>query len=363
VWKLPTRPIIALSGALLALSACGDGGITERTSCSVPGGAEPFTFESGGYRLSGFIDAPPTPGPHPAILLVHDDEPTDVANGRGDYPELREVFRSAGLATVVWDRRGSGCSAGRNRGIADLFLRTDDVLAAVDALRGRADIDPKRIGLWALGRGAYVAPMAAARSAKIAFMIVVGAPGGTPGHEIAYEVHQNLEAEGVPEKDADEIAMGVARAMAAMAEQKNYDAFKGLTEALKQNPHMQRVWRLAPELFPDSERYAEWQESGALDVSPDRFLPALEIPVLALWGNLDSEVDWQGSVKVYREAFARGKNSLDIRVFKDADHRICKASASPVGERVAGDECKPAPDYFDTMLLWLQAHGFAAAAP
>jgi alpha-beta hydrolase superfamily lysophospholipase len=368
---VPTPPllrIIALSGVLLALCGCGDGGISERAdrlSCAAPTGTEAFGFDSGGYRLSGFIDSPSTAAPHPAILLLHDAGATDVFHGRGDFPRLRDAFRSAGLATVVFDRRGSGCSGGRDRGVADLYVNADDVLAAVDALRGRADIDPERIGLWAPGRGAYVAPMAAVRSSAIAYMIVVGAPANTYGGEAAYRVRKNLELEGVPEGEAEAVGRDVARAMNVMAEQNPYAAFERVAEPLKRNPYMQRLWRVAPELFPDPERYAEWQESGALDVNPQRFLPALELPVLAIWGDLDSEVDWHESMRVYRDAFARdGNDSLETQVFNDADHTICKAASGSLGERPdRGAECDPAPGYFDAMLLWLRNHGFAAAAP
>jgi alpha-beta hydrolase superfamily lysophospholipase len=368
----PAARIIALCTVLLGLSACGDGGISERAerlSCAVPSGTEAFGFDSGGYRLSGFIDAPATPAPHPAVLLLHDAGPTGVFHGRGDFPKLREAFRSAGLASVVFDRRGSGCSGGRDRGVADLYANADDVLAAVDALRARADIDAERIGLWAPGRGAYVAPMAAARSSAVAFMIVAGAPGDTYGNEAAYRVRKNLELEGVPAAEAKDIGRDVAQAMAVMAEQKPYDAFESLAEPLKRNPYMQRLWRVAPDLFPDPERYTEWQESGALDVNPRRFLPALELPVLAVWGGLDSEVDWQGSLRAYRDAFARdGDGALDTQVFDDADHSICAASTgtdSGAAEEQLdpGAECEPAPGYLDAMLAWLRGHGFAADSP
>ena len=39
--------------------------------CDAPNGTIPFSFESGGVSLAGFIDPPDSPGPHPAILLIH----------------------------------------------------------------------------------------------------------------------------------------------------------------------------------------------------------------------------------------------------------------------------------------------------
>jgi pimeloyl-ACP methyl ester carboxylesterase len=354
------RRIMVISSCALALSGCGDGGVNGRSAaCEAPPGTEAFDFESGGQRLVGFIDAPATPGPHPAVLLIHDRGPTDVTKGSGDFPRLREAFRSVGLASVVWDRRGSGCSEGRDRGLADLYLRADDVLAATGALRRRDDIDAEHIGLWALGEGGWVAPMAAARDGEFAFMIVVSGPGKTPSHEAEYFVRSSLEQEGLPQ--AEEIAQAFERAMAAMADQKGYNAFRNLAKPLTETPFFEPLRNAAPDLFPGAERYEALQESGVLDISTGRFLPALEMPVLAVWGDRDIEVDWRQSIKVYREAFTRGRNAqLDTRVFDDADHWICEAGDGSLEERLGREDCAPVQGYIDTLLAWLRGRGFSA---
>src|SRR5690606_8675990 len=137
--------------------------------CSVPDGTLPLVFTSAQRQLFGFIDPPATDPPHPAILLLHDAGRTDITRGSGDFAELRGALRDAGIASVIWDAAGSGCSGGRYRGIADLYVRADDVLAAVEALSARDDIDASRIGVWAIGEGAWVAPMAAARGDALDF--------------------------------------------------------------------------------------------------------------------------------------------------------------------------------------------------
>src|SRR5690606_8740980 len=132
--------------ALLVVGACSDDPLTGlMRNCEAPGGTSPFTFDAGGRRLSGFVDVPDGPGPHPAVMLIHGEGPTDVMRGVGDYARLRDAFREAGVASVVWDKAGSGCSTGRYRGIADLYLRSDEIVAAVDALRAAPGrLDPER---------------------------------------------------------------------------------------------------------------------------------------------------------------------------------------------------------------------------
>jgi acetyl esterase/lipase len=50
-----------------------------------------------------------------------------------------------------------------------------DALSAVSYLRGRKEIDPKRIGLYGHSEGASVVPLAASRSKDVAFIVLAGA--------------------------------------------------------------------------------------------------------------------------------------------------------------------------------------------
>src|SRR5690606_5860004 len=133
--------------------------------------------------------------------LLHDAGQTDITRGDGDFAEIRDAFRRAGVASFVWDQAGSGCSGGRYRGIADLFVRGDDVLAAVEALTGHPRLDPERIGAWALGEGVWPAAMAAARGA-IDFLILVGGPESGPIERIRYAAERHLVTLG---HDADDV--------------------------------------------------------------------------------------------------------------------------------------------------------------
>ncbi|HEX5420622.1 MAG TPA: alpha/beta hydrolase [Gammaproteobacteria bacterium] len=358
--RRPLGPPLVLLALACILQGCGDGRTSRIGACSAPPGTSAFSFDSDGARLYGFIDEPPGPGPHPAVLLIHGEGRTDVTHGRGDFPTQRAALRAAGIAGVIWDRRGSGCSAGRFRGLADLFLRSDDVLAAAKALAERKDIDADRIGLWARGRGGWVAPMALTRSRTLAFMIVVGGPGLTPGHEAEYLVRKNLELAGVPDDRVHAAAAATRTAWQAMAEQKSYLVFQTAAAPLEEQPAFQSLLQAAPYLFPDPERYTALQESGVLDLSTEAFLPAVRVPVLAIWGSLDSVVDARTSREVYRKAFAAGRNpNLDTRVFERAGHDLCKARTGSIQEQQSRARCVPTPGYLDTVVEWLRTRGFA----
>ena len=108
--------------------------------------------------------------PAPAVVFVHGAG----AAVRGDrYHELARHFARKGVAALIYDKRGCGASTGdwTRAGMHDL---AEDALACVRLLRGRADVNPNRVGLWGLSQGASVIPIAAGRTPNVAFLIAVG---------------------------------------------------------------------------------------------------------------------------------------------------------------------------------------------
>jgi uncharacterized protein len=342
----------AAAGALL-VSACEEEPRSRiAQGCEAPRGVEPLVFESAKRQLFGYIDAPRARGPHPAVLLIHDSGQTDVTRGNGDFAELRTALRAAGFASVVWDQPGSGCSGGRYRGLADLYLRSDDVLAAVDALREQGQIDAERVGALAVGEGAWPAAMAAARGG-LDFLILVGGPAADPIGRMRYVARQHLIGEGYDEEEAESLSARLADALGMMRDQAGYRDYRAAVQPLSQYPLFPPLSELAGDVYASERRYDELRESAALHVTIDVFLAALEIPVLAMWGDRDADVDWRRGVRVYEEAFERAANdSALIRLFDGADHLICA--------EVEGEECRLAEGFLETVIAWLRAHGLAA---
>ena len=331
-------------------------------SCSAPAGTAPFIFTSAARQLFGFVDAPEGEGPHPVAMLLHDGGRTDITRDNGGFTELRAAFREAGIATVVWDAAGSGCSGGRYRGIADLYVRADDVLAAAAALAERDDIDASRVGAWAVGEGAWVAPMAAARSNALAFLILVGGSGGDPIERLSVFATQNLVREGYPQDEAEAVARRLADALEMMRDQAPYRDYRAAMEPLTNYPLLPSMSESGADIHPTERRYDELRESAVLHVEPRVFLAALEIPVLALWGEHDGWTDRERAASVYREAFALAANeAASVKVVDDADHTMCAASG-PTARPFAADSpetsCALADGYLETMTAWLERNGF-----
>jgi hypothetical protein len=144
----------------------------------------------GGVVLHGTVSAPAgPPARHPAMVML-----TGAGSGgrQTRLPEA-EAFARHGIVTLVYDKRTEGYSLLHR----DYSVLAGDALAAVRLLRTRADVDPAKLGLWALSEGAFVAPLAANRSTDVRFVITVGAVGVTPAAQTAWAYGQFLHHDGV----------------------------------------------------------------------------------------------------------------------------------------------------------------------
>ena len=121
---------------------------------------ERVDFSCRGIRCAAWLTLPSGPGPHPAVVLVH---------GLGATHEMmltqyEQHFAGAGIATLAFDYRNAGASDGQPRQHISMRKQRRDVVAALEHLRSRPEIDGGRIGLWGTSLGGMnVARVAAAR--------------------------------------------------------------------------------------------------------------------------------------------------------------------------------------------------------
>jgi uncharacterized protein len=102
-------------------------------------------------------------------------------------------FARQGVAALIYDKRSIGYTFVR-RSYSELAT---DTLGAVDALRAQPGVDPAKVGVWGLSEGGWVAPLAASRSSKVAFVIVVGGNAMTPIRQQLWSETSSLRRVGV----------------------------------------------------------------------------------------------------------------------------------------------------------------------
>src|SRR5215208_2878008 len=137
---------------------------------------------SGAVLVGSYTRAGPT-----AIVALH-----GASEGERSwylYRHLHDVLPPAGIGVLTFDRRGDGESTGSpSRG--RFTIQADDALAFA------RELDVDTVGLWGISQGGWVAPLAATRSPRIAFLVLLASTGVTPAEQMRYAVAEQIRRAG-----------------------------------------------------------------------------------------------------------------------------------------------------------------------
>lgn len=283
-----------------------------------PAAALPYTeadvrFQSGRVTLAGTLRLPLAPGAHAAVFLLQ---------GSGNADREAESFYADylarhGLATLVYDKRGTGRSGGdyRQSSFDDYAA---DALAGVHYLQSRSEIDPKRVGLSGRSHGGIVVPLAASLSKDVAFIINISGTGVPPYQQVTYQAETEMRRDGFSEAEiAEAVAYMNLKWQVARAGGEGWDRLAVATRAARGKKWAERV-QLAEK--PD-DIVPSWQREMGYDPMPA--LEKVTQPVLAVFGELDTSTPVAATTANYRNALSRGGNkAYTIKVFPRADHAL-----------------------------------------
>jgi dienelactone hydrolase len=314
----------------------------------VPYLTEDVAFKHGDAALSGTLFLPEGAGPHPAVVFVHGSS-LDLRDG---YRFYADHFARAGVAALIYDKRGSGASSGNSQR-ATLDDLVGDAEAAVRLLAGRADIDSARVGLWGLSQGAMLAPLIAQR-AGAAFVIAVSGPGVSFGETAAYQDSVKLRRRGFTPADAAEAARVHRRLTEWIRTGQGEAELASLMQRTADLP-----WRRhtgIPRRLPSPEDRAGWYWSTR-PLDPIAAWKALRVPALVVLGADDALLPARLSAERIEQALRAGGNrDARVLVLPGGDHML-KRPPGPAGGGGSGWSWpRPVDGYMDTVTHWLLQH-------
>lgn len=303
---------------------------------------EEVSFQSGGFTLSGTLRVPLAKGRHPALFLLQGSGAAD----REAESFYADYFARHGIATLVYDKRGTGSSGGdyRDESFNDFAA---DALAGIRFLQRRGEIDPGRTGLYGRSHGGMVVPLAASLSKDVAFIINVSGAGVSPHQQMTYQAEAEMRRDGFSEAD-------IAEAVAYMNQKWEVARTGGegwnRLQAATQNARDKKWLARAQPATKLDDIVPSWKLQMGYDP-----LPALErvnCPILAVFGELDISSPVAQTTANYRKAAAKSGNSdYTLKVLPNADHSLLvwPKPADPAHWPVL------APGYLDTMRNWIHA--------
>ncbi|HEX8171578.1 MAG TPA: alpha/beta hydrolase [Thermoanaerobaculia bacterium] len=298
-------------------------------------------------KLSGTLYLPERSTPAPAVVFLHGSGPQTRA---GAAP-IAQRFAEAGIAALVFDKRGCGASSGswQAASLADL---ASDAVAAVRLLAARADLDRTKIGLWSISQSGWYAPIAANQEPAVSFVIVATGGGASP-REVEWAGYERaLSHRGIAGRDLDAARALVREYLEYLRTGEGRDELIRHIDNVKES-----AWYPALSLgrvLPSAETRPQWEWVAAYE--PARDIETLAVPVLLLFGGKDPFTP-ASSLERWTTALARSSAATStIRTFPEAGHGLI------VGEHRSDVSAPPvyAVGYIETMIAWVN---HVAAAP
>jgi pimeloyl-ACP methyl ester carboxylesterase len=285
-----------------------------------PARIEEITFQSGEFTLVGDLRLPTGEGPFPVVLFVHGSGDAD-RTAFGLYLPVMERMLQAGYAVFSWDKPGNGESTGQLREPYLRHQRAQIVLDAIEVMKARSDIDAQRIGLWGTSQASWVMPLALAQSKDIAFMICVSCSGMSGRDQMAFQVVAQSFCGGVSGEKADE----PSRLLAELDITRAFETYK---EYLRYRAVLDSLAELGSVSIESEPILSEgvWQENDPDHEdtwNPIEVIERARIPVLAIFGEKDSQGDPIQGAHAWRKALARAGNPYSrVEVFPGVDHLL-----------------------------------------
>jgi uncharacterized protein len=300
------------------------------------------TFSSRDVRLKGTLISPSTGGKHPAIILVHGSGPE---NREYILPWARFLIRR-GIAVLGYDKRGVGGSTG-DWNTASFEDLADDVVAAFEYLKTRSDIDPKQIGLLGVSQAGWIMPLAAVRAKDLAFLISISGAGVPAAETTIDQAHNEMTAGGMKPQTVAAI-VGLMKLQYQFARTgKGWDEYAAAREQLAN-----RIGP-PPDTFPPTPDHPYWETIRRLYLyDPAPTLRQLQVPVLALFGELDNNILAQKNKAAWEAALKAAVNrDYTLLVLPSANHGMFEARVGNNAEMPSLQRLVPA--YFTAVDDWL----------
>ena len=212
-------------------------------------------------------------------------------------------------------------------------------MAIVEDIAIRPEIDPRRIGLWGFSQGAWVAPLAASRSSKIAFLVLLASTGVRPSEQMLYGTAKHARMAGF----GDDAATRIADVRRVVDEHRRGNATRasaqGAIDTIRDEPFFEHAWLPANLEGVD----VAWPD---MDFDPEPIFAGVRVPTLLFYGEDDEWSPIDASIAAWQRAAQRARNH-DVTVVRLAG----TAHAPTLGGAETIDAI--APEYERALLEWL----------
>lgn len=266
-----------------------------------------------GIKLAGTLTFPNLKGTFPAVVLVtgSGQQNRDEEIGRHKpFWIIADYLTRQRIAVLRVDDRGIGGSTGNfDQSTTGDFA--DDALAGIEFLLSRQEINPKKIGIIGHSEGGTVASIAASRSSDVAFIVSMAGVYENFEDVVLYQILNQLKLQGIKDEDI-ELECNWRKQIYRLAKENTDSAIAA-----------RKLWELYNELTKDEITKLNWPKERQdaqikqvlnpwwryiLCLDDKAILMKVKCPVLAIYGELDQQVNPDKNIPIIENALNEGGN-------------------------------------------------------
>ncbi|UCE59754.1 MAG: alpha/beta fold hydrolase [Phycisphaerales bacterium] len=344
------------------------GVVSPRGQSDTATGSEDVTFNNGDVTLAGTLTLPLSGGPHPAVVLISGSGRQDRDGAMKAVPGYRSFAIIAahlarnGFAVLRYDDRGVGQSTGEYiKAEESDFIK--DAQAAFLYLTSRQDIDVESVGLLGHSEGSMIAAIVAGNESRVAFVISMAGVAVDGYSVLLRQAKRQAQARGMNVEQVAAVMRQQRRMLDLVVAQKWEELRDAVYETALNHLHALPEDRKA--LLGDLESFAQRKAAGTVSTFQHpryQFIlrrdnakdwARVSVPVLALFGELDVQVDAAQNKSALEETLARaGNDDLTTIVLPAANHLFLKSRTGSMSE-YAGMEKEFVPGFLEAISDWL----------
>jgi len=331
-----------------------------------------FENKAAGITLAGTLTMPSTGRDFTAVILItgsgaqnRDEE----IMGHKPFLVIADYLTRRGIAVLRYDDRGFAQSTG-NIETATTADFADDVEGAVAYLKIRKEINPQKIGLMGHSEGGVIAPMVAARSKDVGFIVML-AGSGIRGDKLLFSQQELIyRASEVPENQIADIRKLNARlydkviaSKENVSHQEILDFMMSMKDGIAANVRSgvsvdDTIRGAAAELSSPWMQYF-------LRYDPAPALEKVKVPVLAVNGGNDLQVPAKENLAAISAALKRGGNqNVTVKEYPGLNH-LFQESVTGLPTEYAAIEQTFSPDVLKDLADWILTrifHGISSCS-
>lgn len=296
----------------------------------------------------------------PAVVMVTGSGPQnrdEEIMGHKPFLVIADYLTRHGIAVLRCDDRGTAASQGKHDTATNDDFATDTE-AMLGYLRGRKEIDTKKIGIIGHSAGAAIAFLVAKDDPAVAFVVSLAGPGVRSDSLMLRQAELISKSQGMPDAEWQKAAPAVRHRYAILRQTDKP------VDVIRKELYADIANTLPPEQLkaPDAARQISAQVATMtspwylhfMRYDPTADLRRVKCPVLALNGERDIQVDAAMNLTAIRQHIGEGGNKrVTTKAYPGLNHLFQTCKHGTVEEYGQLEETI-SPAVLEDMLAWIR---------